>query len=51
MIEKDAEWRIKAQLHNDIARAPKTKRRHRHILFSQRREIADYLYEQGWRKP
>lgn len=38
--------RRKAVLFNDIGKAPSK----RHVFFSDRRAIADYLWEQGWRR-
>ncbi len=38
-------WRY-AVLFNDVTRAPSS----RHMLFSDRNRMADYLWSQGWRR-
>lgn len=40
------DYRRWATLFNDVGRAPTR----RHNLFSERKAIADYLWEQGWRR-
>ncbi len=46
---QDPEYRMRAILFNDITHAPLTYEGY--FRFSTRQEIADYLYQQGWRRP
>lgn len=44
----DPEYRQRAILFNDITHAPIPRDR---LLFSERQALADFLHEQGWRRP